>query len=82
MTKSTHSYDAPARSAFSIVPNDLIDFATATRGIVVGSGGTLMAVFVDQSTPVSLTVGQGFYPFAVRRILATGTTANALVGVY
>jgi hypothetical protein len=82
MSKSKFDYDAPARSAFEITAHDSTDFTNETRGLIVGTGGTIEAVMADNGNGVTMILAQGYYPLALKRINATGTTATDLVGLY
>lgn len=54
-----------------------------TTALYVGIGGDLVAVFDGGATQLFTAVPSGvFLPLAVRRINATGTTADAIVACY
>lgn len=74
--------DAPARRMFSIVPDDNNDLALSTRGVYIGGAGNLHVVTTegDNETAVGL-LGGSVYPFRVRRVLSTGTTATNIMGL-
>lgn len=74
---------APARRGFAITASDAVDLAAETRAIYVGSGGTLAVILSSGDTVVlaGLTGGT-ILPLRISRVLATGTTAGDLVGLY
>lgn len=75
--------DSPAKHAVAITPNDAADLATATRGIYVGTGGDIAVVMVGGESVTFTAVPQGMIlSIRVTRVLATGTTASNLVGVW
>lgn len=74
---------SPARGGFAITPSDSTDLTAETRAIYVGSAGDVAAVLAsgDEVSFVGLAGGT-VLPIRERRIKATGTTADALVGLY
>ncbi|MGH8484457.1 MAG: spike base protein, RCAP_Rcc01079 family [Pseudomonas sp.] len=74
--------DSPASQGFAITPHDTTEFSQATRAIYVGTAGTL-AVTLLSGAEISLAgVAAGtILPLRAKRVLATGTTADALVGL-
>jgi hypothetical protein len=81
---------APASSAISIQPSDEDFLEVPTRAIYVGTGGSITAVLAGQqganpsiSAFVFNEVPQGtILPIRAVAILATGTDAENLVGLY
>jgi hypothetical protein len=72
----------PAVRAFPIVPDDQNDLLTATRAIYVGGAGNLRVRLVSGDEVVFQNVqGGSIYPVRAARVLATGTTAGALVAL-
>lgn len=73
---------APADHAFAITPDDGTDLSYVTRALYVGSAGAVTVVMAEGTTITfsGLFAGQ-VLPVRVRRVLATGTTATALVGL-
>jgi hypothetical protein len=54
-----------------------------TRGIMVTAAGTVSCRFEDDSSDVTITVQAGvLYPFAIRAVRVTGTTATGIFGLY
>lgn len=76
------SLSSPATHAFSITPADNANLPETTRALYVGGGGTL-ALRLQSGAEVTLAgVGQGtLLPLRADRVLATGTTASAIVGL-
>lgn len=70
------------RRAFAITPNDSADLDTSTRGLYIGTAGTIRVTHVDDTvvTNYPVTVGGYVYPWAVKRVHATGTTALNIIG--
>lgn len=78
-------WTSPARKAFSITPHDTNLLSNLTRGIYVGGSGDIVLVMADDGdTSVTFfgAVAGTLLPIRVARVLATGTTATNLVGVY
>lgn len=72
-----------AYSVVAIAPSDADDIPGGTlRGFMVGGDGDVSVLMTDATTAVlpGLLVGQ-IYPFQVRRINATGTTATGIIGL-
>lgn len=54
-----------------------------TRGIMVNVAGNVACRFEDDSADVTLTLAAGVvYPFAIRAVRVTGTTATDIFGLY
>ena len=71
---------APIDNATAVTPNDSTDLSYVTRGFMVGGSG---AVNVDMAGPDGDTtvlftgcIAGQVYPFRVRRIRSTSTTAT------
>lgn len=76
------SLSGPASSGFSIAPSDGDDLPEATRALYVGTGGHLSVRMLSGETLMLSNVLSGsFLPLRVTRVLSTGTTAAALVGL-
>jgi hypothetical protein len=71
------------RSAVEITPDDNNDLDPMISAVFVGQGGDISLVLTKDSTPVLLKgVSAGtILNLAVKKILATGTTAQFLVGL-
>lgn len=74
---------APAQTCFAIVPADAAFLPHVTKGIYVGTGGTLVIVPLRGDQPVSFTNLPSGAILDVRAtaVHATGTTAADLVGL-
>ena len=72
--------------AYAVVPNDTTDFVQgATRAIYVGGAGTISLIMASGNalTMIVPINAIGFViPYRVKRILATGTTATLILGLY
>lgn len=73
----------PAVSGFDITPDDNVDLPTLPRALMVTGGGDVAVQFRDGSSLVlpGLTPGV-IYPLRPARILASGTTATGLKGLF
>jgi hypothetical protein len=74
----------PAASCAIIAPDDGNDLASSTRGLMVSVAGDVKVNFVTTGTAIVLTgllVGV-VYPFRVKRVYATGTTATGILALY
>ena len=79
---SSPSLNGPAAHAFAVTPNDSSDLAETTRALYIGTSGSVAAVMASGSTVTFGSVQSGTtLPVRVTRILATGTTASAIVGL-
>ena len=78
-----NSLTSPAIDGFAITPNDGADLQDFTRGIYVGGTGDITLVLAKGSTVTFVNVQGGtLLPFRARRVMATGTDATNLVGLY
>lgn len=75
--------ESPISNAFAIVPDDAAELATLPRAVMLGQGGDIAVTF-EGGTTVTLTgLAEGvIYPLRLRAVLATGTTATDIVGLY
>ena len=67
--------------AFAVTPTDGVDLVRHTRGLYIGVAGTIRVTHVGDSDPTDypITVGGYIYPWAVKRVHATGTTATSII---
>ena len=72
------------RRAVTVTPNDSTDLDRPTRGLYIGTAGTITVIHVDDTAPVTYptTVAGLVYPWAVRRVYSTGTTALNIFAQY
>lgn len=77
------SLTSPASKCFEITPSDTEIFADATKAIYIGTGGDVALIAVGSDNPVTFrnTIGGSILDVRVRQVLATGTTAQDLVGL-
>ena len=76
------SLTSPPTAAEAIVPDNEADLAYATRALYVGEGGDVAVQLMSGDTITLANAQSGtVYPMRVRRVLATGTTADLLVGL-
>jgi len=74
---------APPSSAAEITPSDAVDLPFASRALYVGNAGNLKVRMLDGSIVTYANVQAGAqYPLRVDRVLATGTTATAIVALW
>lgn len=77
--------ESPAWVAVSVTPNDSTDLATiATRGLYIGGTGAVVVTMSGGGSNVTFSgIAAGtILPIRVDRVLATGTTASAIVALY
>lgn len=74
----------PITRAYVPTPSNTVPLPRGSRGLMCSGGGNVVVHFVgepDDNATVTLTglVSGQIYPFAVDKILATGTTATGLL---
>lgn len=75
--------ESPATGLLAITPSDGADLTVMPRAIMVKQPGDLAVVMKDGTTGTLPALQAGVpYPVRVRRVLATGTTATGIVGLY
>jgi hypothetical protein len=72
----------PANHWFTVVPSDTTDLAIVPRGIYVGVTGAVAMHDVTGNKCIFEAMPVGIYPIRPRRILATGTAATNILGLY
>jgi hypothetical protein len=67
--------------AFAVTPNDSTDLLAHTRGLYIGGVGTIRVTHVLDTDPTDypVTAAGYIYPWAVKRVHATGTTATNII---
>lgn len=78
--------ESPAHNCFAISPSNTADLPFVTRAIYIGGDGNLTVELVGTAAGSAVLftgVKQGtVLPLRVRKVMATGTNAAALVGLY
>nr|WP_272211963.1 hypothetical protein [Marinicella sp. W31]MDC2877854.1 hypothetical protein [Marinicella sp. W31] len=73
---------SPAYSGFSITADDALPLEEVTRALYIGISGNLSATLISGETLTFENLPSGFIlPVRISHVLATGTTAGALVGL-
>ncbi len=72
----------PSGQLTGVTPSNSTVYSPALRQLYVGSAGNVSVQDEAGNTVNFMNVPAGFYltPFFVKKVLATGTTASALVG--
>jgi hypothetical protein len=80
---SSGSLIAPSDDCFTIVPDDLLDIARATKAIYIGTGGdvTLRPLRSESDVVFRNLVSGSILDVRVGAVRATGTTASDIVGL-
>ena len=78
----TVGLNSPAVRAVTITPNDSMELSSPLRGYSVGGAGDVAVVFVDDTESVVLrgSIAGIDYGGRIKKVLATGTSATAIVG--
>jgi hypothetical protein len=72
----------PASHGFAVTPSDSTLLAETTRGIYVGTGGTIAALMLSGASVTFTSVPSGTtLPVRLTKIMATGTTASGIVAL-
>lgn len=66
----------------AIAASDTTDLVTVAKSLYVGGAGDIALVLSDGSDIILKSLPVGLYPFSVKRIKKTGTTATDLVALY
>lgn len=76
------SLTSPVIGGFAITPHDTTTLPELTRAVYVGGAGDLALLLATGQSVVLKSVGAGtILPLRAQQVLATGTTATALVGL-
>lgn len=76
------NFTGSAEDAFAIVTNDTTDLTKNARAIYVGVTGNIICILLSGAQVTFNAVPAGsILPVAVKRVLATGTTATNLIGL-
>lgn len=77
------SPSAPARRAVAVTPSDTVDLTVVAKSLYVGGPGDVRIQPAGGGAAVTLTAHPiGYLPVQVSRVLATGTTATAIVALF
>lgn len=77
------SPSSPARRAESVTPSDTVDLNAVAKSLYVGGPGDVRVLPAGGGTAVTLSAHPiGYLPVQVSRVLATGTTATAIVALF
>lgn len=83
MTNYGTGANTPAAAAYSITPDDAVDLAVATRGLLLGAGGNVKVDMLSSGTITLIGLASGIvHPLRVKRVYANGTTATGIIGLY
>lgn len=79
----TSSVSGPIRRGVAITPSDTVDLVEITRALSIGVDGDITVIMADDTVAVLLkNRSSGDYPYMVKRVMTTGTTATNIVGLY
>ncbi|NRB04233.1 MAG: hypothetical protein HRU30_13330 [Rhodobacteraceae bacterium] len=74
---------SPISGGFNVVPNDSVDLPILTRALYVGGAGDVSVAFDDGTILTLPNLAAGvIYPIRAARVMAAGTTATAIKGLY
>lgn len=74
---------SPPEHAMEIMPSDLEEQAYVTRALYVGGTGDVVVRLKEDVVVTLANVPAGtFLPLRIQQVLATGTTASAIVGFW
>jgi hypothetical protein len=71
----------PANDAIAVTPSDAT-VIPVTRGLYVGTTGTLIVRTANGNNATFTNVAVGYHPLQVDMVLATGTTALGILALY
>lgn len=75
-------YLGAAANATVVTPSNDTDLTKVTRGLLIGTAGTLKVTMLGGQTVEMTAVPAGFYPWRVTRVFATGTDADDIVAFW
>ena len=79
----TTSLTAPLTDGSAVAPSDSNDLPKVTRALFVGQPGDVTLILHSGQTVTLGGLQAGaLYPLRVRRVLATGTSADNIVGLW
>lgn len=69
-------------NAKAITPNDTTVFDPPYNAVWIGGAGNLVVVLVGgQTLTITAAAVNTIYPFRIKQVLATGTTATGVIGL-
>ena len=75
--------DSPQHDAFAVTPSDTVALPYTTRGLYVGTAGNVAVVMAGGQTVTFVGVPTGtLLPIRVSQVMATGTSALNMLGLY
>lgn len=81
----TTSTTGPISFGFGVTPSDGADLEEVTRSVMVAAAGDLRVTLRDHPVGEAITLPAlqpGYpYPFRIRRVWATGTSATGIIGL-
>jgi hypothetical protein len=81
--KHTRSLTSPPEHGQAVAPSDGTDLVHVTRALFVGTGGDVAVRLQDGTVLTFANVPTGaLIPIRATRVLATGTTANQILGLW
>jgi hypothetical protein len=78
LTTRASSTSGPATDIIHVTPDNSTDFGELAMSLFIETGGTLRIVTRRGETRDILVEDQTLMPVAVRRVMATGTTASGI----
>lgn len=82
-TNVADSVSAPATRLVAVVPHDTNPLSDVPKALYVGTGGTIVLAGIAGSDATLANVPDGtILPIRARFVRASGTTAQAIVGLY
>lgn len=75
--------DSPYVGGFAIAKSDAVVFSQPSRAVYVGGAGDLAVAYIDGTSDTLKAVPAGtLLRIRVKQVLATGTTATNISGLY
>jgi len=72
----------PAQDFVAITPNDAADLADRPKALYIGGAGTLVLRNAAGASVAFAVQAGSVLPVRPNRVMATGTTATGIVGLY
>jgi hypothetical protein len=74
--------DSPAEDGVAVSPHDANDLTVVSRGLYVGVAGNISLVTANGTTLLFENVPVGTHPWRVKRVNATGTSAQKMIALW